>query len=195
MTRRRAARFGAIQALYQAELTGRQIEAVILEFEQHRLADLLEPLEGRGPKPEVDRQWFASLTRGAWRPAPEHDPLIAATHAQGWWGEGAGDLRRAGLLEAHRGAAGGYRLTGDPADVRLADVIRAAEGPLAAVRGMPPEDTVYPGPAAPLTDVWVAVRASLRDVLESTTVADVLAGRLPEHVRKLVARPDSRFRR
>ena len=106
-----------------------------------------------------------------------------------------GDLRRAGMLEAHRGAAGGYRLTGDPADVRLADVIRAAEGPLAAVRGMPPEDTVYPGPAAPLTDVWVAVRASLRDVLESTTVADVLAGRLPEHVRKLVARPDSRFRR
>ena len=74
MTRRRAARFGAIQALYQAELTGRQIEAVILEFERHRLADLLEPLEGRGPRPEVDRLWFASLTRGAWRQAGRARP-------------------------------------------------------------------------------------------------------------------------
>jgi Rrf2 family protein len=106
-----------------------------------------------------------------------------------------GDLRRAGLLEAQRGAAGGYRLAADPATIRLADVIRATEGPLAAVRGMPPEDTAYPGPAAPLTDVWVAVRASLRDVLEATTVADVLADRLPGHVQALLERPDSRVRR
>jgi Rrf2 family protein len=106
-----------------------------------------------------------------------------------------GDLRRAGLLEAQRGAAGGYRLAANPADIRLADIIRAAEGPLAAVRGMPPEDTAYPGPAAPLTDVWMAVRASLRDVLEATTVADVLAGQLPAHVLELLARPDSRVRR
>lgn len=106
-----------------------------------------------------------------------------------------GDLRRAGLLDAQRGAAGGYRLVKDPDEIRLADVIRAAEGPLAAVRGMPPEDTAYPGPAAPLTDVWVAVRASLRDVLEATTVADVVAERLPGHVRTLVERPDSWSRR
>jgi Rrf2 family protein len=106
-----------------------------------------------------------------------------------------GDLRRAGLLDAQRGAAGGYRLIKDPDEIRLADIIRAAEGPLAAVRGMPPEDTEYPGPAASLTDVWVAVRASLRAVLEATTVADVLAGRLPGHVRALVERPDSWSRR
>ncbi|HJU96605.1 MAG TPA: Rrf2 family transcriptional regulator [Jiangellaceae bacterium] len=106
-----------------------------------------------------------------------------------------GDLRRAGLLDAQRGASGGYRLVRDPDEIRLADVIRAAEGPLAAVRGMPPEDTAYPGPAAPLTDVWVAVRASLRDVLEATTIADVLAERLPDHVRALVERPDSWSRR
>ena len=106
-----------------------------------------------------------------------------------------GDLRRAGLLDAQRGASGGYRLVRDPDEIRLADVIRAAEGPLAAVRGMPPEDTTYPGPAAPLTDVWVAVRASLRDVLEATTIADVLAERLPDHVRALVERPDSWSRR
>jgi Rrf2 family protein len=105
------------------------------------------------------------------------------------------DLRRAGLLDAQRGAAGGYRLVREPPQIRLADVIRAAEGPLAAVRGRPPEDTSYPGPAAPLTDVWVAVRASLRDVLEETTVADVLADRLPAHVRALADRPDSWVRR
>jgi Rrf2 family protein len=106
-----------------------------------------------------------------------------------------GDLRRAGLLDAQRGAAGGYRLIKDPDEIRLADIIRAAEGPLAAVRGMPPEDTAYPGPAAALTDVWVAVRASLRAVLETVTVADVLAGTLPGHVRALVERPDSWSRR
>lgn len=106
-----------------------------------------------------------------------------------------GDLRRAGLLEAQRGAAGGYRLTREPAEITLADVIRAAEGPMAAVRGMPPEDTIYPGPTAALTRVWVAVRASLREVLEATTVADVVVGDLPEHVTELLERPDSWSRR
>ncbi len=105
------------------------------------------------------------------------------------------DLRRAGLLESHRGSSGGYRVTRDPAEISLADVIRATEGPLAAVRGMPPEDVSYPGVAGHLTEVWIAVRASLRDVLETTTVADVLAGTLPDHVRELTARPDSWARR
>ncbi|WP_298328769.1 Rrf2 family transcriptional regulator [Haloactinopolyspora sp.] len=106
-----------------------------------------------------------------------------------------GDLRRAGLLEAQRGAAGGYRLTRPPEQILLADIVRAAEGPLAAVRGQPPEDTTYPGPARPLTQVWVAVRASLREVLETVTVADILTGELPEHVSDLLARPDSWSRR
>jgi Rrf2 family protein len=106
-----------------------------------------------------------------------------------------GDLRRAGLLESHRGSSGGYKITRDPARTPLADVIRATEGPLAAVRGMPPEDTAYPGAAAHLTEVWIAVRASMREVLESTTVADVLAGTLPDHVRELTQRPDSWARR
>ena len=116
MTRRRAARFGAIQALYQAELTGRQIEAVILEFERHRLADLLEPLEGQGPKPEVDRACFVSLTRGAWRQAPELDPMIQATLAEGWSLERAGYLLRAFLR------AGAYELASKP-DVPVSVVI------------------------------------------------------------------------
>jgi Rrf2 family protein len=106
-----------------------------------------------------------------------------------------GDLRRAGILDAQRGATGGYRLTRPAAEITLADIVRATEGPLAAVRGMPPEDTIYPGPAQPLTRVWVAVRASLREVLEHTTVADVIADRLPQHVDELQKRPDSWVRR
>lgn len=106
-----------------------------------------------------------------------------------------GDLRRTGIIEAQRGASGGYRLGRDPKDITLAEIVRVAEGPLAAVRGLPPEDTLYPGPAAPLTQVWVAVRASLRDVLEATSVADILSADLPEQVTGLLARPDSWVRR
>lgn len=105
------------------------------------------------------------------------------------------DLRRAGLLESARGAGGGYRLAADPADIRLADVIRAVEGPLAAVRGRPAEDTAYPGATTHLTTVWVAVRASLREVLEATTIGDVIAGTLPSHVLDLTRRPESWARR
>ncbi|PZF79220.1 RrF2 family transcriptional regulator [Jiangella anatolica] len=106
-----------------------------------------------------------------------------------------GDLRRAGILDAQRGATGGYRLTRPAAEITLADIVRATEGPMAAVRGMPPEDMIYPGPAQPLTRVWIAVRASLREVLEHTTVADVIADRLPDHVIELQSRPDSWTRR
>lgn len=105
------------------------------------------------------------------------------------------DLRRAGLLGSQRGSAGGYRLARDPAQIPLADVIRAIEGPLAAIRGIPPEATRYRGAAGHLTEVWVAVRASLREVLETTTVADVLSGQLPDRVRNLLDRPDSWTRR
>jgi Rrf2 family protein len=105
------------------------------------------------------------------------------------------DLRRAGLLEAQRGSRGGYRLSSPPERISLADVIRAVEGPLAAVRGAPPEDTRYAGPAAPLTDVWVALRASMRSVLEETSVADVVDGTLPHHVRSLLEEPHAWERR
>ena len=106
-----------------------------------------------------------------------------------------GDLRRAGLLDSQRGSSGGYRLARDPAEIPLADIIRAIEGPLAAVRGMPPEDTDYPGAARHLTQVWVAVRASMREVLESTSVADVFSGELPDEVSRLTEQPDSWARR
>lgn len=105
------------------------------------------------------------------------------------------DLRRSGIVESLRGKAGGYQLAREPKSIPLADIIRATEGPLAAVRSKPPEDTAYPEAAAGLTDVWVAVRASLREVLEVTTVADVVSRELPPHVQELLERPESWVRR
>jgi Rrf2 family protein len=100
-------------------------------------------------------------------------------------------LRHAGLVESRRGADGGYRLARPPAEVTLADVIRAIDGPLAGVSGARPETLDFEGVAAPMRDVWIAVRASLRGVLERVTLADVVAGELPAHVRELVADEDA----
>jgi Rrf2 family protein len=101
------------------------------------------------------------------------------------------DLRRAGLLTSQRGAEGGYRLARPAAQIAVADVMRALDGPLAEVRGLRPEDTTYEGAAVHLQDVWVAVRASLRSVLEEVTLDDVVRGRFPRSVAKLTAHPDA----
>lgn len=100
-------------------------------------------------------------------------------------------LRHAGLVESRRGADGGYRLARAAADVTLADVIRAIDGPLAGVSGRRPETLDFDGVAEPMKDVWIAVRASLRSVLEQVTLADVVAGELPEHVRAMLADEDA----
>ena len=105
------------------------------------------------------------------------------------------DLKRAGIVEAHRGAAGGYRLAVAPDTITIADVIRIVEGPLADVHGLAPEDITYPRPASALRDVWVAVRANLRAVLEEVTVADVATGQLPNVVVDLVDPADAWARR
>lgn len=101
------------------------------------------------------------------------------------------ELRRAGIVTSHRGAEGGYRLARPPAEISLAAVMRAVDGPLAEVHGHRPETTAYVGAAEHLQEVWVAVRASLRAVLESVTLADVVDGKLPEMVQKLANDPDS----
>jgi Rrf2 family protein len=106
-----------------------------------------------------------------------------------------GSLRTAGIVQSKRGAEGGYLLARPPADVTVADVIRAVDGPLGAVHGDAPENLAYLGAAARLVDVWIAVRASVRDVLERVTLADLAAGRLPARVEKLAATPDARRRR
>jgi len=105
------------------------------------------------------------------------------------------ELRRAGLVVSQRGADGGYRLAMPPDRIAVADVFRGLEGPLADVRGLRPEDARYEGPAEHLRDVWVAVRAALRMVLESVTLADVAAGTLPDEVSQLLADPEAWHRR
>lgn len=105
------------------------------------------------------------------------------------------ELRRAGIVTSQRGPEGGYRLARPADEIAVADIFRVLEGPLADVRGERPEDMVYDGPAAHLPDVWVAVRAGLRLVLESVTLADILAGDLPPPVAELLATPDAWERR
>ncbi|MFL5953675.1 MAG: RrF2 family transcriptional regulator [Gaiellaceae bacterium] len=102
-----------------------------------------------------------------------------------------GDLRNAGLVASRRGADGGYWLAKPAAEVSLADVIRAVDGPLANVRGVRSEQIEYQGSAEKLRDVWVAVRASLRGVLETVTLADLARGELPASVAALAADPDA----
>jgi Rrf2 family protein len=102
-----------------------------------------------------------------------------------------GELRHSGIVRSHRGAEGGFRLAKPAADISIADIIRAVEGPLASVRGGPPEDSHYPGAAADLPRVWIAVRANLRKVVEHVTVADVASGTLPKSIDKLAEDPEA----
>src|SRR5262245_54367472 len=101
------------------------------------------------------------------------------------------DLRNGGLVRSQRGAEGGYWLARAPDEVSLADVIRAVDGPLASVRGARSEELSYEGSAEPLREVWIAVRASLRNVLEAVTLADVARRELPASVALLAAEPDA----
>ncbi len=99
------------------------------------------------------------------------------------------DLRRAGLVSSLRGSNGGYALALPADQISLGDVFRAVDGPLAEVRGLRPHDMAYRSPADHLPTVWVAVRASLRRVLDETTLAQVRDGQLPEHVQALSEDP------
>jgi Rrf2 family protein len=100
-------------------------------------------------------------------------------------------LRQRSLVISQRGAEGGYRLARPAAAISLADILRAIDGPLAAVRGEPPESVRYEGPAAPLAEVWLAVRVSMRQVLEKVSLADLVDGPLPNHVAELVDNPEA----
>jgi Rrf2 family protein len=104
-------------------------------------------------------------------------------------------LRQAGIITSQRGAEGGYRLDRDPADVTIADVVRALDGPLAAVRGERPEDLEYAGASEHLREVWIALRASMRAVLEHISLQDVADNRLPADVTRLLAEPGAWQRR
>ncbi|MDG4831614.1 Rrf2 family transcriptional regulator [Solwaraspora sp. WMMD1047] len=101
------------------------------------------------------------------------------------------DLRRAGVVRAQRGAEGGYTLSQPPREITIGTVLRAVDGPLAGVRGLRPEETTYAGAAENLPGLWVAVRAAVREVVDEVSLAELVSGRMPAHVRKLTARPDA----
>jgi Rrf2 family protein len=105
------------------------------------------------------------------------------------------DLRHAGIVRAQRGAEGGYWLARPASKVTLGEVIRAVDGPLASVRGEAPEEVEYAGAAENLQVVWIALRASMRSVVDEITLADVVAGRMPARVRRLTEAPDAWSRR
>jgi Rrf2 family protein len=101
------------------------------------------------------------------------------------------DLRRADLVLSRRGARGGYVLSRERGAISVGDVFRAVDGPLAEVRGLRPHETEYHGVAAHLPSLWVAVRASLREVLDETSLEDLRTGALPDRVRQLLTTPDA----
>ncbi len=106
-----------------------------------------------------------------------------------------GELKLAKLVESRRGADGGYWLARPAADIAVADVIRAVEGPLADVHGVPPELLVYRPPAEPLRDVWLGARAALRRVLEQVSLAHIASGSLPPEIAQELDRPGAWERR
>src|SRR3954451_25355442 len=101
------------------------------------------------------------------------------------------ELKHAGIVRARRGAKGGYWLARPAEEVTIADIVRAVEGPIAHVQSATPESIEYRGNAKHLQEVWIAVRASLRTVLEHVTLADLVNGRLPSEVEGLAAQPDA----
>ncbi|WP_117210134.1 RrF2 family transcriptional regulator [Allorhizocola rhizosphaerae] len=101
------------------------------------------------------------------------------------------DLRRSGIVHAVRGAEGGYTLTQPPHEITIGMVLRAVDGPLAGVRGHRPEQTSYEGTAVHLPQVWVAVRAAVRSVVDEISLAEVVTGEMPAQISELTKGPDA----
>ncbi|SCE91387.1 Rrf2 family protein [Micromonospora viridifaciens] len=100
-------------------------------------------------------------------------------------------LRRGGIVHAQRGPEGGYWLARPATEISLAEVIRVIDGPLAHIRGQRPEQLGYQGAARALQEVWIALRASEREILELVTIADVASGQLPGRINDLAADPSA----
>ena len=98
-------------------------------------------------------------------------------------------LRQSGIVESRRGPDGGHLLARPAAEISIADVIRAIDGPLAGVGGRRPDELEFTGSAVPMKEIWIAVRSTLRALLEEVTLAEVAAGKLPDHVAQLTANP------
>jgi Rrf2 family protein len=100
-------------------------------------------------------------------------------------------LRRSDIVHSQRGPDGGFWLARTASEISLADVIRAIDGQLLGVRGERPENVTYPGAAAPLQRVWIALRANERAVLETVTLVDIVSGELPPSVATLTDSPQA----
>ncbi len=105
------------------------------------------------------------------------------------------DLRIHGIVDSRRGIDGGYKLAKSARDITVADVVRALDGPLAAVRGERPEHMEYAGVAEHLRDVWIAARVAIRGVLENVTLEQVASGALPQELTSLLSMPGAWERR
>ncbi|MEI2714091.1 MAG: Rrf2 family transcriptional regulator [Nocardioides sp.] len=101
------------------------------------------------------------------------------------------DLRKADIVVSQRGQSGGWRLARDARAITVADVIRAVDGPLVSVYGLRPEAVQYKGAADVLQPVWIAARASLREVFEKVTIRDLASGKLPRAVTSRTAAEDA----
>ena len=101
------------------------------------------------------------------------------------------DLRRSGIVIAQRGQSGGWRLNKDAAEISVADVIRAVDGPLVSVYGLRPESVEYNDAAAVLQHVWIAGRVALRDVFEQVSIQQLADGKLPKAVTSRTADEDA----
>ena len=105
------------------------------------------------------------------------------------------ELKHARLVQARRGAHGGYWLAKPASEINVADIIRAVEGPLANIHEAAPEDLHYGGAAEKLRDVWVAVRYNLRAVLEDCTLDQLAAGKLPWRIDAMLGNPEAWLKR
>lgn len=91
-------------------------------------------------------------------------------------------LRRAGLVESKRGAHGGYTLARTPDTVRIGDVYRVMEGPVAPMECVSEDVNEQ---TCPLIDgcetrpIWIKVRDSIAEALDSTTLADLATRKRP----------------
>lgn len=99
------------------------------------------------------------------------------------------------MVNSYRGPSGGFELAKNPEDIAVADIIRIVDGPLAAVRGFAPEDIAYSGAVKHVSDVWIATRAALRNVLENISIADIVAGEFDPTIVKMISDKDAMKRR
>lgn len=136
---------------------------------------------------KVDYAVRAVLEIGARGATMTGAELASAQEIPGKFLEGIlATLTKSGILASHRGPSGGYSLAKPAEDIPIADIVRAIDGPLAAVRGLPPEEITYAGPAERLRDVWIAARSGLRLALESVSIADLLEGTTPTPISQLL---------